>query len=281
MNMTSIGTGIETTLFYLQGNSPLFFYECYFYNFASNGANCCGLFFARTNHNVNLTIESCVFDNLTDSNIHMVIFGQNHDFTANCTLIFSNNVLKNLQGFNTHATQPGMIYLKSHWWVASNNTYSNIFTVTNANGYRGGVYGVSNDGFSNLTLTNDSFRNISNAGNGGAVHTACTKNFTLTACTFELCSTTKSGGAIFINSTGIFTYVSCRFYNNTASSGGKDVGHNQNIQSSYSSSNFMHTCSNNIDNRVVFPDGSNLNHLLLGMIVVCSYILLRCSFQNV
>jgi hypothetical protein len=275
MNMTTIGSGIETTLFYLEGNSPVYFVGCYFYNFASKGTNSCGLFFARQGHNVNVTIDSCLFDNLTDSNVHMVIFGQNGDYTSNCSVTFSNNILKNLQANNTHSSQPGMLYAKSHRWVGSNNTYFNILTTTNTNGYCGGVYGVSNDGFSNLTLINDSFRNISNAGNGGAVHTACTRNFTLTACSFELCSSTsKSGGAVYISNTGIFTYVSCRFYDNTAATGGKDVGHGQNILSSYSSSNFLHSCSNSTNNRIAFPDNSNLNHLLLGMfdMIVCIFI---------
>jgi hypothetical protein len=268
--VTSIGVGMETSLFFFSGNSSVSFFNSRFYTFNSNGVNHCGIFFARAQNNVNCTFESCEFDNVTDNRDNPILFGQNYDYTANCTVRFNNNVVKNILATASNTSQAATFYLKNIKWVGYNNTYFNVSSPNN-NGFRGAVYGLDNLGFTNLTLTNDSFNTIVNRGNGGAINSNCPRNFTLSGCVFELCSSTNGrGGAIFIDNIGIFSFAYCSFSNNTAAvaNGGNDIGHNQNLYNAYSSSNFVVTCSNSDNNKISFPDGQNLNNLLLGMCVI-------------
>jgi hypothetical protein len=218
---------------------------------------------------VNCTIDNCVIDSITDNGVHAMIFAQNHDYSANCTVRFTNNIVRNIRANSENTSQGAAFFLRSHRWTGSNNTYTNI-SAPNNQGFRGAVYGVDNQAYTSLTLTNDSFTDITNRNDGGAIHTNCPRNFTLSSCSFENCQATNGrGGAIFINSSGIFTYLYCRFYNNSASvaNGGNDVGHNMDIYVLYTSSNFVVTCSNSAGIKVAFPDGQNLNNLLLGVFI--------------
>jgi hypothetical protein len=234
-------------------------------------------------HNVNTTIDSCTFDNLTDTQAKDAeIISTEGDYSANATILFINNTVSNFQNAGNNTGQGAIVHIRNWRFTGINNTFVNITTAT-GNGFVG-MYGVDNGALVNLSLTYQIFRNISNRGNGGAIHTISTKNFTLTLCTFELCTTAAKGGAIYINNTGIFTFVDCKFLGNTATGGGNDIGHQLNIQDSYSSSNFRHTCSSSQDNKITFADTTNLNHLLLGMsvmIVIVLCVLLGCSFQHV
>jgi hypothetical protein len=145
-----------------------------------------------------------------------------------------------------------------------NNTISNVAT-PNGNGYVGGFLLVDNQAFAGLSLTSTAFSNITNSGDGGAIHTNSAKNFVLTTCVFDSCKSTNGrGGAIFINGTGIFTYIRCRFYGNNALIGGCDIHHNQNILSCYSTSNFVQTCSDSTGFRTMFPNNENIDNFLLG-----------------
>jgi hypothetical protein len=204
------------------------------------------------------------------------------DYTANATILFINNTVSNFRNDGNNTGQGAIIHIRNWRFTGINNTFVNITTAT-GNGFVG-MYGVDNGVRVDFLLTDQTFRNISNRGNGGAIHTTSTKNFTLTTCTFELCTTTAKGGAIYINNTGIFSFISCKFLGNSATGGGNDIGHQLNIQDLYSSSNFRHTCSSSQDNKITFANTTNLNHLLLGMsvmIVIVSCVLLGCSFQHV
>jgi hypothetical protein len=60
----------------------------------------------------------------------------------------------------------------------------------------------------------------------------------------------------------------CKFLGNSAAGGGNDIGHQLNLYNSYSSANFVVTCSDSANDKITFPNGRNLNNLLLGMCII-------------
>jgi hypothetical protein len=146
----------------------------------------------------------------------------------------------------------------------TNSTFANISGMTET-GFKGGVFYIESSAGVTFDLTQCLFSNIENAGDGGVIYTNTGSSFTLTSCTFEQCSSGGSGGAIYINSTGIFTFNYCKFLNNSANSGGNDISHNTDVSNSYTSDNFVQTCSISDTPRVGFPGSITLDNLLLGM----------------
>jgi hypothetical protein len=177
----------------------------------------------------------------------------------------NNTIVKDIFNNGGNTQYAGTFYLRNFKHIGINNTYLNI-SVPVTPGYAGGVYYVDNQTYASISLTGCSFTNITNNGYGGAIFTNSAFNFTFTTCIFSQCiSTNGKGGAIFINSTGIFSYASCRFLENDAGYGASDIDHNTNILSSYSSVNFLATCSDSSSPRTLFPDGGNLDNFILGV----------------
>jgi hypothetical protein len=231
-------------------------------------------------HNVNTTIDSCRFNNLTDSQAKdAIIISTEADFAANATIRFVNNVVTNFQNAGSSSSQGAIVHNRNFKFTGINNTFVNL-SIPSGNGFLG-MYGVDNGPLVNLSLTNDSFRNVSNRANGGVIHTISTKNFTLASCTFELCTTTAKGGVVYITNTAMFTFFSCRYYSNNAAGGGNEICHQLNLYDSYSSASFVVTCSDSANDKITFPDGRNLNNLLLCMcIIVIVDFLMFIYFSN-
>jgi hypothetical protein len=146
------------------------------------------------------------------------------------------------------------------------------------NGFKGGVFYLPTSILS-FNIIQCTFTNVENNGDGGVIYSNAGNNYTITSCTFEECkSTSGSGGVVYINNTGILTFVNCKFLNNSNSgtSGGNDIYDNTNLASSYSSNNFVQTCSTSESPRIGFSDNTNLDNLLLGifLFIFCLLIFL-------
>jgi hypothetical protein len=187
-------------------------------------------------------------------------------FIANVTVLFVNNTMTNFQNSGSNLEQGLLVHNRNFRFTGINNTFINV-TMPSGNGFAG-MYGIDHQPLVKFNLTNDYFRNISNRANGGVIHTISTNNYTLTSCTFELCVSAAKGGVIYINNTGIFTFLYCKFLDNSATGGGNDIGHQLNVYDLYSSANFVVTCSSSANNKITFPDGQNLNNLLLCMCII-------------
>jgi hypothetical protein len=119
---------------------------------------------------VSCTIDGCLFENITDLYQYSVLVCTSHDYAANCTAVFSNNIIRTIHSTNQSTQYSGTFYLRNFKWTGYNNNYSGI-TTTGGVGFIGTVYMVDSQQFSNLTLTNDTFYNITNAGNGVGMFT--------------------------------------------------------------------------------------------------------------
>jgi hypothetical protein len=118
-----------------------------------------------------------------------------------------------------------------------------------------------------FVLASTNFTNITVRGDGGAIFDEFTGSHSIASCVFQDCTSTYGrGGAIFINVVNLPAISNCRFFNNNAYSQGQDIGHySDSCYGLYSTIVLSGTCSNSESPRISFPNGNNVDNLLLGI----------------
>jgi hypothetical protein len=139
--------------------------------------------------------------------------------------------------------------------------------ISGLNGNSGGViYSTGNTVFE---INSTTFTNVSVTFNGGAIKDEYTASHSIQNSTFQNCiSASGVGGAIYKNGGTLPSIINCRFISNSADGGGHDIAHNSDsFYNSYTASTLSGTCSssdNSESPRIYFPNGSNLDNLLIG-----------------
>jgi hypothetical protein len=206
---------------------------------------------------------NCSVEEINCVNLYPALFYSSlASYVSNLNL--SGSTLKNINHNGSSSSFGLCIRVPGLRLTATNITFANITGMV-GNGFRGGVVYIDNSAGITFNLTQCTFTQIKNAGDGGVIYTNINTNFTITACVFELCSSNGVGGAIYINNTGIFTFLNSKFLNNSGNSGGNDIYHSTNLASLYTSNNFVKTCSLSDSPRISFLGNVNLDNLLLGM----------------
>jgi hypothetical protein len=260
VNFTSFGGTIQGTLFYVFGSIRVYYENCIFSHFDFNFTGSYrGMFVIR--YTSRQIFINCTFYDINCTNNYPILFyGEGtYSFTLNISGTTFKNIIHNgnSTSLGSFCRVPGLKL------TAINNTF---ISCSSPNGFKGGVFYLDNNSNITFNLTQCTFTNIENGGDGGVIYTNCPTNYTITSCIFENCSSSGGkGGAIYINNTGIFTYIQCRFLNNSGNSGGNDIDHSTDLSTSYSSYNFVRTCSLSESPRVYFSGGGNVDNLLLGL----------------
>jgi hypothetical protein len=258
----------------LYGNSRSYFVNCIFSHFYFNFTQSSyvgGMFYITYSSRPNFI--SCKFDDINCTGSYPVMFYSDLTYSVH-TINITNTTYQNINHSGSSSLFGLFLQSPSLRLTAIGSSFVNI---TGTQGFKGGVFYIDNQSNITFNLSLCNFTNIQNGGDGGVIYSNTGTSYTLTSCVFEQCSSTGgSGGAIYINNTGIFTYISCRFLNNSANSGGNDIHHSSNLVSSYSSSQFVQTCSSSSSSRVAFPNNVNVDSLLLGlkMCYFCFYFIL-------